>query len=82
MSIEIVYITHARVCEFLEGKQGDVETKWSGTHKNMPLQKDINISSIKNHLHNTWYNVMFHAFLFSFQLSFTNTYDHYHRYVL
>jgi hypothetical protein len=32
ISIKIVYIAHARVCEFLESKQSDVETKWNGTH--------------------------------------------------
>jgi hypothetical protein len=26
MSIKIVYITHAHVCEFLEGEQGDAKT--------------------------------------------------------
>jgi len=74
MSIEIAYIAHAHVCEFLEGKWGDVETpmEWN-MHKNLPLQKDINTPSIKNHLNHTWYNVMFHAFSFVFQMSFTNT---------
>ncbi len=50
VSIEIVYIAHACVCEFLEGERSDVKTlvEWN-THKNLPLQKDINTPSIKNH---------------------------------
>jgi hypothetical protein len=45
-------------------------------------QKDIKTLSIKKHLGHTWYSVMFHAFSFVFQMSFTNTYDLYHMYVL
>jgi hypothetical protein len=41
MSIEIVYIAHACMCEFFEGKQGDVKTKWSGTHTKTCLYKRI-----------------------------------------
>jgi hypothetical protein len=83
MLIEIAYITHAHVYEFLEGKQGDVETpvEWN-TRKNLPPQKDIKTPSIKNHLSHIWYNVMCHAFSFIFQMSFTNTYDLYHKNVL
>jgi hypothetical protein len=48
VSIEIAYIAHAHVYEFLEGEQGDVETpmEWN-THKNLPPQKDIKTPSIK-----------------------------------
>ncbi len=83
VSIKIVYIAHAHVREFLEGKWGDVETpmEWN-MHKNVPPQKDIKTPSIKNHLNHTWYSVMFHAFSFAFQMFFTNTYDPYHTYVL
>jgi hypothetical protein len=83
MSIKIVYIAHAHVREFLEGKWSDVETpmEWN-MHKNMPPWEDIKTPSIKNHLNHTWYNVMFHAFSFVFQMFFTNTYDPYHTYVL
>jgi hypothetical protein len=39
MLIEIVYITHAYVCGFLEGEQGDVETllEWN-TQKLAPTK--------------------------------------------
>ncbi len=81
--IKIAYIPHAHVCEFLEGKQGDVQApvEWN-MHKNLPSQKDIKTPSIKNHISHTWYIVMFHAFSFAFQMSFTNTYDLYHKNVL
>ncbi len=67
MSIEIAYIAHAHVCEFLEGEQGDAKilVEWN-MHKNLPPQKDIKTPSIKNHLNHTWYNVMFHEFFFVF----------------
>jgi hypothetical protein len=44
-SIEIAYIPHAHVFEFLEGEWGDVKTlvEWN-IHKKLALQKDI-----KNH---------------------------------
>jgi hypothetical protein len=73
VSIEIAYIAHARVCEFLEGDRSDVETlvEWN-THKNLPPQKDIKTPSIKKHLGHNWYSVMFHVFSFVFQMSFTN----------
>jgi len=73
VSIEIAYIAHARVCEFLEGDRSDVETlvEWN-THKNLPPQKDIKTPSIKKHLGYNWYSVMFHVFSFVFQMSFTN----------
>jgi hypothetical protein len=66
--IEIAYIAHAHVCEFLEGERSDVETPvgWN-THKNLPPQKDIKIPSIKKHLSHTWYSVMFHVFLLFFK---------------
>jgi hypothetical protein len=83
VSIKIVYIAHAHVCEFLEGKWGDVETLVErNMHQNLPPQKDIKTPSIKNHLDHIWYSVMFHAFFFSFEMLFTNTYDPYRRYVL
>jgi len=72
MSIEIAYITHACVCDFLEGEQNDVETPLDiNMHKNLPPQKDIKTPLINNHLCHTWCNVMFHAFSFTFQMSFT-----------
>jgi hypothetical protein len=38
--IEIAYIAHERVCEFLEGERSDVETlvEWN-THKNLPHKR-------------------------------------------
>jgi hypothetical protein len=70
VSIEIVYIAHAHVCEFLEGKRGDVETpvEWN-MHKNLPPQKDIKTPSIKNHFGHIWYSVIFHVFFFLFKCS-------------
>jgi hypothetical protein len=52
--IKIVYIAHAHVLEFLEGKWGDVETpmEWN-MHKNVPPREDIKTPSIKNHLNHT-----------------------------
>jgi hypothetical protein len=42
MFIKIVYITHAHVCEFLEGKWGDVETlEKCNMHKNLHPHKRI-----------------------------------------
>jgi hypothetical protein len=42
MSIKIAYITHAFVCEFLEGKRNDVETPLEiNMHINLAPQKDI-----------------------------------------
>jgi hypothetical protein len=71
------------MCEFLEGERSDVETlmDWNA-HKNLPPQNDIKTPSIKKHLGHIWYKLMFHAFSFSFQMLFTNTYDPYHTYVL
>jgi hypothetical protein len=83
VSIKILNITHACVCEFLEGERDDVETPMEcNMQKNLPPQKDIKAPSIKNHFGHTWYNVMFRAFSFTFQMSFTNTYDPYHKNIL
>jgi hypothetical protein len=42
VSIEIcVHSTCTCVCEFLEGKQGDVKTNWNGTHTKTCLYKRI-----------------------------------------
>jgi hypothetical protein len=72
MSIKIAYITHACVCEFLEGERNDVETPLEiNMHKNLPPQKDIKTPSINNHIGHTWYSVMFHAFSFTFQMFLT-----------
>jgi hypothetical protein len=41
-AINIVYIAHAHVCEFLEGERGDVETpKKCNMHKNLHPHKRI-----------------------------------------
>ncbi len=83
VSIEIAYVTHARVCEVLEGEWGDAKTlvEWN-MHTNLPPQKDIKTPSIKNHLGHTWLMwCSMHSFSF-FQMSFTNTYDPYHKNVL
>ncbi len=79
--IKIAYITHACVCEFLEGEQSDVETlvEWN-MHKNLPPRKDIKTPLIKNHLSHTWYNVMCIFFCFSNVLH--KHYDPYHKNVL
>jgi hypothetical protein len=64
-SIEIAYIPHACLFEFLEGEQGDAKTlmEWN-IHKKLASQKDIKNPSIIKHQGHTWYNMMFLFYYF------------------
>jgi hypothetical protein len=79
--IEIAYIPHAHVSEFLEGEWSDAKTpmEWN-IHKKLALQKDIKNPSIKNHQGHTWYNMT--LLFYSFDMYFLNTYDIHCSYVL
>jgi hypothetical protein len=57
-AIEIAYIPHVCVFEFLEGEQGDAKTlmEWN-IHKKLASQKDIKNPSIKKHQGHAWYNM-------------------------
>jgi hypothetical protein len=56
VAIETAYIPHARVSEFLQEEQGDMQTviEWN-ISKNFSLQQDVKEMTIKNHLIHTWY---------------------------
>jgi len=55
-SIDVVYIPYARFQDFLQGKQGNLNTpmEWN-IHKNMHAQKDVKNPTIWHHLEHTWY---------------------------
>jgi hypothetical protein len=82
MSMEIEYIAHSHVFEFLEDKQSDVKILVEWNTKKFTPTKGYQNPSVNNHLMHIKYSVMFHAFVFSFKTLFINTYDPYHRYVL
>jgi hypothetical protein len=54
--IEIAYIPHVHVLEFLQGEQGDMQTaiEWNISKKLSP-QQYVKKSTIKNHFIHTWY---------------------------
>ncbi len=56
VAIEITYISHARVSEFLQGEQRDMQTivEWNISKKFSP-QQNVKKLTIKNHLGHTWY---------------------------
>ncbi len=56
VAIEITYIPHAHVFEFLQGEQGDMQNavEWN-IFKKFSLQQDIKNMTIKNHLGHNWY---------------------------
>jgi hypothetical protein len=54
--IEIAYIPHVHVFEFLQGEQGDMQiaVKWNISKKLSP-QQHVKKSTIKKHFGHTWY---------------------------
>jgi hypothetical protein len=56
VAIEIAYVPHAHVFEFLQGERGDIQTvvKWK-ISKNLSLQQYVKKLMIKNHFGHTWY---------------------------
>jgi hypothetical protein len=75
-SIEIAYIPHAHVSEFLEGERGDAKTpmEWN-IHKKLAPQKDIKNPSIKKSPSLCLDNMT--LLFYSFEMYFLNTYCSY-----
>jgi hypothetical protein len=56
VAIEIAFIPHARVSDFLHGEQGDMQTTVEcNISKNLFHQENVKKPTIKNHLRHTWY---------------------------
>jgi len=55
VTIQFAYVPYARISEFLEGEQGDMNTpvEWN-VYKNFPSQTDVKQPTIKNHFKHTW----------------------------
>ncbi len=56
MAIETTYIPHARVFEFLQGEQRDMQIVVEcNISKNLSPQQNVKKLRIKNHLRHIWY---------------------------
>jgi hypothetical protein len=56
VAIETTFISHARVSDFLQGEQGDMQTTVKcNISKNLFPQENVKKPTINNHLGHTWY---------------------------